>query len=257
MIKKLGLVSIASVGLLISPLTIAASLDAKVEWAERVSLSVPVSGIVSQVTVETGQNIKPGQILLRLDQDPFKTALQEAKAKKSQAASNRYEARRDLKQTKELYERGLISNVELENAQLKSDRSNAAWDVARATVSTAKYKLAHSQIVAPFDGWVLQRKVEIGQSIISTLQAQILLVVAASNSYIARTRVPGNEMTKLKRGTDVKVKVGSKIYKGKVWQLGLEPVRPRTGRTAFYELGVKFNSEGRLLRAGQNAEIKF
>lgn len=83
MIKKLGLVSIASVGLLISPLTIAASLDAKVEWAERVSLSVPVSGIVSQVTVETGQNIKPGQILLRLDQDPFKTALQEAKAKKA------------------------------------------------------------------------------------------------------------------------------------------------------------------------------
>lgn len=129
--------------------------------------------------------------------------------------------------------------------------------MARATVSTAKYKLAHSQIVAPFDGWVLQRKVEVGQSIISTQQAQILLVVAASNSYIARTRVPGKEMTKLKPGTDVKVKVGSKIYKGKVWQLGLEPVRPRTGRTAFYELGVKFNSEGRLLRAGQNAEIKF
>lgn len=257
MTRKYGLFGIAVCYLLLSPQLFAASFNAKVEWAKRVTLSVPVSGIVSLVTVETGQKIKTGQILLKLDQVPFITGLQAAKAARSHAATNRREASRDLSQTKELYARGLISNVELENAQLKAKRANAAWDAAGARVQTANYKLTHSRIVAPFDGWVLARKVEAGQSIISTQQATTLLVVAASNSYIARAEVPGDKLKKLKPGAKVKVEVDGLDFEGSVRQLGLEPVRPVTGSDTYYEVGVHFNSGGRLLRAGQKAEISF
>lgn len=254
---KYGLFGIAVCYLLMPPLLLAASFNAKVQWAERVTLSVPVSGVVTLVTVETGQKIKAGQILLKLDQIPFVTALQTAKADRTRTKSNRREAHRDLAQTKELYERGLISNVELENAQLKVKRADAAWDAARARVRRADYNLSHSRIIAPFDGWVLARKVEAGQSIISTQQAETLLVVAASNSYIARAEIPGDELKSLKLGASVDVEVDGMDYKGKVRQLGLEPVRPTTGGEAYYEVGVHFNSGGRLYRAGQKAEISF
>lgn len=257
MTRKYGLFSTAVCCLMLSPQLLAASFDAKVEWAQRVILSVPVSGIVSKVTVETGQKIRAGQILLKLDQAPFLTALQAAKAARRQSATNRREARRDLTQTKELYARGLISNVELENAQLKAIRANAAWDAAAARVKTANYKLAHSRILAPFDGWVLSRRVAPGQSIISTQHAETLLVVAASNSYIARAEVPGGKLKKLQPGAAVNVEVDGIDFKGTVRQLGLEPVRPTTGGEAYYEVGVHFDSGGRLLRAGQKAEISF
>lgn len=227
------------------------------EWAKRVTLSVPVSGVVTLVTVETGQKIKTGQILLKLDQIPFITDLRTAKADRSQTKSNRREAHRDLAQTKELYERGLTSNVELENAQLKAKRADAALDGARARVKRASYNLSNSRIIAPFDGWVLVRKVEVGQSIISTQQAATLLVVAASNSYIARAEVPGGALNKLEPGEAVEVEVDGMDYKGTVRQLGLEPVRPTTGGEAYYEIGVHFDSGGRLYRAGQKAEISF
>ncbi|KPK10690.1 MAG: hypothetical protein AMJ68_08465, partial [Acidithiobacillales bacterium SG8_45] len=102
--------------LLVASATMAAGFDGRVEWARRVAMSVPVSGIVDS----TGQPIKKGQMLLQLEQTPFVTELVEAKAARDQAAGSRHEARRDYKQTKELYDRGLISNVELENAKLKA-----------------------------------------------------------------------------------------------------------------------------------------
>lgn len=257
MTRQLGLFSAAISCLLISPLLFAASFGAKVEWAKRVSLSVPVSGVVTLVAVEMGQKIKVGQILLTLDQAPFLTELQSAKAARSQAKFNQREADRDLAQTKELYERGLISNVELENAQLKAKRADAARVMARALVKRATYNLSHSRIIAPFDGWVLSREVNVGQSIVTTQQAATLLVVAETNSYIARAEVPGDKIKNLEPGASVDVEVDGMDYKGKVRQLGLEPVRPTTGSDIHYEVGVYFKSGGRLLRAGQKAEISF
>jgi RND family efflux transporter MFP subunit len=203
---------------------LAAGFDARVEWAKRVAMSVPVSGVVQTVDVDTGQAIKKGQVLLQLEQTPFVTGLATAKAARTQAASDRREAQRDLAQTRELYERGLISNNELEDAELKANRANAGWKAAAARVKRAQYDLDHSRLRAPFDGWVLGRNVQAGQSIISTQQAQILLVVAAADKYIARAEVPGKKLASLKMGDRAVVEVGGKSYKGTVSVLGLETI---------------------------------
>jgi RND family efflux transporter MFP subunit len=238
--------------LVVSSAAMAAGFDGKVEWARRVAVSVPVSGIVESITVDTGQQIKKGQVLLQLEQTPFVAELAEAKAARNQAAGDRREARRDYKQTKELYDRGLISNVELENAELKSKRANAAWSAAGARLMRAEYNLGHSRLVAPFDGWLLGRNAEVGQTIISTQQAQTLLVIAAANEYLARAEVSGKKLRDLKIGDRAKVEVGGKSFAGTITVLGLEPVAGN-----YYEVAISFNSGGELLRAGQQAEVKF
>ena len=236
---------------------LAAGFDAKVQWARRVMLSVPVSGVVQTISVDTGQAIKKGQLLLQLEQTPFATELAAAKAAQAQAGGDRHVARRDLGQTRELYERGLISNVELENAELKLKRAVAGWNAARARVQRAQYELAHSQIKAPFDGWLLGRNVQVGQSIISTQQAQTLLIAAAANEYVARAEVPGKKLEGLKMGDRAVVEVNGESFKGKISVLGLEPLVRKKGGDAVYEVGVAFNSGGQLLRAGQQAEVDF
>jgi HlyD family secretion protein len=240
-----------------SPMAGAAGFDGKVEWAQRVVMSVPVSGVIEIVAVDTGQPIKKGQLLVQLEQTPFTTELVAAKAARAQAAGDRREARRDFAQTKELYERGLISNVELENAELKAKRANAAWSAASARVKRAEYDLAHSSLRAPFDGWMLQRKVQVGESIISTQQAQTLIVVAAANDYLARAAIPAKKMNKVKMGDRAKVEVGKDTFDGKVTVLGLEPIKYKKKEDKFYEIAVRFNSGGKLLRAGQSVEVDF
>lgn len=235
----------------------AAGFDGKVEWAKRVALSVPVSGVVETVSINTGQAIKKGQLLLQLEQTPFVTELAAARAARTRAAGDRREAQRDFAQTKELYERGLISNNELEDAELKMKRAGANWKAALARVKRAKYDLEHSRLRAPFDGWLLHRDVEQGQSIISTQQAQTLLVVAAANEYIARAGVPGKRLTSLKMGDGATVEVGGKSFKGVIAVLGLEPMAGAGGSEKIYEVAVAFNSNGQLLRAGQEAEVEF
>ena len=235
----------------------AGGFDARVEWARRVAMSVPVSGVVEMVAIETGQSVQKGQVLVQLEQTPFETELAAARSARIQAAGDRREAQRDHAQTKELYERGLISNVELENAELKAKGAVAAWNAAAARVKRAEYDLAHSSLRAPFDGWLLQRKVQVGESIISTQQAQTLIVVAAANEYLARAAVPAKKMNKLKLGDPAMVEVGKEVFKGTVAVMGLEPIRRKNADDLFYEIAVSFNSGGKLLRAGQEAEVDF
>jgi RND family efflux transporter MFP subunit len=243
--------------LLVASATMAAGFDGRVEWARRVAMSVPVSGIVDSISVDTGQPIKKGQMLLQLEQTPFVTELVEAKAARDQAASSRHEARRDYKQTKELYDRGLISNVELENAKLKANRADATWKAAGARVERAEYNLAHSRLVAPFDGWLLGRNAQVGQTIITTQQAQTLLVIAAASEYLAWAEVPGKKLRDLKIGDRAVVKVNDKSFNGVISVMGLEPVAGRKKDDSYYEVAISFNSGGELLRSGQQAEVKF
>ena len=121
-----------------------ADIDARIYWGKRIDMGVPVSGVVASVPVATGMRVGKGDKLLELEQTPFKTALIEAKAGVTQASGARKEARRDYDQTKDLYDRGLISTVELQNAQLKKEAKEAAYSAARAKLERAQYELSHS-----------------------------------------------------------------------------------------------------------------
>lgn len=253
MIKR----SITVIGLLMAGMQMAsADVDARVDWARRVELGMAVSGVVKQVPVEAGMRVKKGELLLELEQTPFTTAVTEARAVLAQATGARKEARRDHMQTSELYDRGLISMVELENATLKKESAEAAYAGAQARLLRAKYELSRSQLRAPFDGLVLSKRVDAGRTLISTQQAQTVLTFAAAGEYLARGLVSGKEIRDLSLGSSATVKVNGKTYTGNIIALGLEPVSGSKPDSPRYEISVRFQASDALLRAGAEAEIK-
>lgn len=243
------LMMLASIG------TARADIDARIYWGKRIDMGVPVSGVVAKVPVDAGMQVRKGDQLLVLEQTPFKTALIEAKAGVVQAAGKRKEARRDYDQTKELYDRGLISTVELQNAQLKKEASEAGYSAARAKLQRAQYELSNSVLRAPFDGLVLEKRVEAGQTLVSTQQVQTVLTFAATGDYIARGVVDGKEIKNLAIGQKATVKVNGKTFAGQISALGLEPVTGSKPSNPKYEISVRFHSSDVLLRAGTEAEI--
>lgn len=211
--------------------------DATVQWARRVELGLGASGVVKSVAVRPGTRVAKGQVLVALDDTPFRAELDRARADRDEAA-------RDYKQARQLYDRTVLSAVELENAKLKSVR-------AQAHFAQTQYRLDQSRIVAPFDAWVLDVRAQIGQQVVSTLESRPLVVLAAAGEYLVRSRVTGSALDRLAPGAAATVTVGGKSYVGKVDALALEP-----GKGDEHEVTVTFAAAERL-RPGQSAKVEF
>jgi RND family efflux transporter MFP subunit len=239
---------------LTAPAAWAVGADAVVEWSRRVELSVPVSGVIAQVSVESGDRVKRDQILLALDDAPFKAALTQAQALLTLRKSESREAGRDLKQAQELYARTVLSTVDFENAKNKYERAQAGQQAASAALDVARWRLRVSAIRAPYDGMVIQRLAQPGQTVAAELKPQTLLVFAAADEYIARAHLPAESVAGLSAGQSASVIVTGEKLPAKVKRIGLEPLPNRDEANPQYEVEVVFASP-KSLRAGLRVTI--
>ena len=237
-----------------SPAGWAMGADAVVEWSRRVELSLPVPGVIAVVQVETGDRVKRDQVLLALDDAPFKAAVMRAQALVTQSQLARAESERDFKQAQALYERTVLSTVDLENARNKQANAAASQLAARAVLDEARWRLRVSTLRAPYDGRVIQRSAQPGQTVVAELKPQTLLVFAAADEYIARARLPAERIAGLQAGQGASVTVAGEKFAAKVRQVGLEPVSRSDEAHAQYEVEWVFSTP-KVLRAGQRATI--
>lgn len=234
----------------------AASVDATIQWSRRVELSTPVSGVVRQVLVDAGQRVTKDQVLLTLDETPFRAELSEAEATAVRRRHERAEAGRELKRAKDLYDRTVLSTVELDQAKLGFTRADTAAREAEARLEAAKYRLAQASVRAPFDGWVVTRQAEPGQNVAARLQPPVLFVFAEGGAYVARARVPGDKLAGVGIGKEAAVTVAGKQYKGTVRSVGVEPVANKDKADALYEVDVLFSTAEMTLRPGMGARVE-
>lgn len=233
-----------------------AGYEAIVEFGQRAELGLPVSGVVKTVNVMTGQKIAAGQVLIALDDTLFVAAVARAEAEVLRCGADRTVATRDYEQARQLYERAVLSNVELENAKLNADRAEAACRQAQAQLIHGKYELEHSKITAPFDGWVLDVRAHAGASVNSMTEPQPLLVIAAAGEYVARLRLPAGASAPLKIGRSARVMIDTRQFEGAIETTALEPASRDSGG-ARYEIGIAFKTGDLLLRGGQSARVEF
>jgi len=241
-------------GLLVTLMTFpaaAADVEALLQWSRRTELTTPVSGVVASVAVNAGERAAKGQLLLALDDAPFRAAVQEAEALLARRKSERDEAARDAKQAQELYDRTVLSTVELENAKMKLARADAGYKEAAAALDRVRYRLRISALRAPFDAVVLSRHAEPGQSVAAELKPPVLLVIAAAGEYLAQARVAAERVTGLKVGQALSVVAGGKTYAAQLKALAHEPA----GGKEPYVIEALFTA-AEPLHAGQPARIQ-
>lgn len=229
----------------------AETLEARLHWVQRVALGTPVSGVIAEVTAIPGTRVKKGERLLQLDVRPLQARIVGLEAERIGKQNDRDEAERELGRTQELYERTLLADRDLALAKIALATAEASLKTTEAQLIQAQWDLEFSQIRAPFAAWVIKRRAEPGQSVISNLQAEPLIVVARANEMLARAEVAGERLSSLTVGQSVSVNVGGKVYPGKLQHISLEP--EANGK---YQLDVKFSTAGRLLRAGLPAQIE-
>lgn len=240
--------------MMVSAVVLADEVDAVLHWQRSVPLSTPVSGVVVKVDGQVGERVTKGQILFQLDDRARRAKMDASIADLKRAENNRDELEREYERTLELYDRTLIADHDLEMARIKADDGIAQYQTAKAGLTQVKMELEYSTIRAPFDGWVTQRNVEVGQTVVSELQAEPLMVIVDARKMVARLQVKNETLSKLDIGHTASVMVGKNTHSGKVNFIGMNPV---SGTTDQYTVDIEFNVGKQLYRAGQAARVSF
>ncbi len=168
----------------------AGELSGTVDWGLRATLGTLESGVVAEVPVVEGQQVKQGELLLKLDQRGFKADLAAARAAHRHAQALLAEAQREFDRAEELYDRTVLSDHERTVAVIGLREAQATAEKARAERVRAQLALEHSELRAPFDGLVESLSAVPGQAVNARLEVPILLVLADDHSL--EVRVQGN-----------------------------------------------------------------
>ncbi len=213
----------------------AVEFPATLSWSDSVTLSTPLSGIVSEVKVEVGDVVEKGQLLAALDSRPYDAGLKRAEAELQRLKSRFEDAEREYQRAQELYDRTVLSQTDLQTAEVTFTTAQAEYHRAEAEVSLAKLDLEYSQIHAPFTGQIVGRHVQIGEVIVNKLKVTPMLRLARTGPVFARARAGISEVASLVLGAQVSVHAAGKSYTAVISRLDASSTNSATRSEIFLE----------------------
>jgi len=175
-------------------------------------VSAELAGVVSEISFENGGEAKKGDVLMKLD-----ASQEEALLRSSEAEAQL--ARTDLERSRDLAMKKVVSSAELDSAQSKFTRLNAVVDQMRSNI-------AKKTLIAPFDGQLGIRQVNVGQMINA---GQQVVGLTSLDSLYVDFALPEQHLSKLTKDLEVQVRVDAlpgREFKGKLTAINsmLDPV---------------------------------
>lgn len=214
------------------------SATGKIQPEVEVKISSEVSGEILDLPFKEGQDVKKGDLLVRVNPDLIQSALsrtqasyQNVKAGLQQAEANLKQAKADYDRNKTLFEKGVISKADWDRAlaayeTAQANKSAAGYSVqsAAATVNEARDNLTRTTIYAPMSGTISMLNVELGERVVGTQQmaGTEILRVANLNNMEVEVDVNENDIVKVNIGDSTIVEVDAylkKEFKGIVTEI--------------------------------------
>jgi len=218
-----------------------------------------VSGPVREVLVDFNAQVRAGQVLARLDPTQFQQRVVQAQAQLAQAQAQAAVSDSDYQRYVVLQQRGFASEQLMAQQRAARDTARAAVAQARAAVATAQTDLDRSIIRSPIDGVVVDRQVNVGQSVAASLQAPTLFIIAQDLSRLqANITVDEADIGEVEEGQAVGFTVDAfpdREFEGRVSQVRQQGVAE--SGVVSYTVVVEADNPGRQLLPGMtaNAEI--
>ena len=147
-----------------SVVTIIEKVAASVEAAQATLISSRLLARIVAVSVRAGDSVSRGDLLLELENSDIRAQVQQAEAIIGANTARLNEARQNLGRVKELQAGGVMSVADLDKAQANHDALVADLAGARQALEEAKTAMAYTRILAPFDGRVVDRFAEPGDT---------------------------------------------------------------------------------------------
>jgi membrane fusion protein (multidrug efflux system) len=201
------------------------------------TVSAELAGTVAEIKFENGAVAKKGDVLVRLDASSEEANLRSAEAELELARS-------DLARARDLASRNVVSKAELDSAESKFKQKEGVVNNMRSMISK-------KEVLAPFDGQLGIRQVNVGQMV--TAGQQVVSLQALDPLYVDFA-LPQQDLPQLKAGLEVRVHtdvVAGREFTGKLTALNssVDPV------TRNVTLQATIDNKDHALRPGMFAKI--
>lgn len=235
------------------------SATGKLGAVTTVQVGTQVSGQVSAIYVDFNDRVRKGQLIARIDPTLQQQAVRDALAGLERAQAERSQARREYDRNKQLFDRKVLTEAEFNNAQYSLAITNASVKSAQVTLDRARQNLSYTSIYAPIDGIVVERNVDVGQTVAASLSAPQLFLIANNLAQMQiLASVDESDIGLIKDGQEVRFSVQAypdENFIGTVRQVRLQSVTQENVVNYTAVVAVD-NSSGKLL-PGMTATVDF
>ncbi len=249
----------------------------KVQPMTQVNVSADVSAKITRMTVEEGEWVEKGTLLLELDRERYVAAVESAEANLSAAQAqanlareNMVKAEKDYERSSQLFDRDLESQAtldtryaaaEVEKARYQSMRDQV--EQARAQLRQARDDLAKTTIYAPMSGTISKLNKEVGEICIgSQFQEDVIMEISNLEGMEVLVEVDENDIVLVSIGDTAEIQVDALpdvTFTGEVTEIASSATITAAGTTdqkTEFEVKVAIADAGTQLRPGMTASTE-
>ncbi|HUE63011.1 MAG TPA: efflux RND transporter periplasmic adaptor subunit [Rhizomicrobium sp.] len=236
----------------------ALNLPGNVEAFTNAAIYAQVSGYLQKWYFDIGAKVKKNDLLAQIDPRTYQAALAQAKGALARDSATLANARVDLARYQALAAQNAISQQQLATQAATVNSVAGVVDVDRAMVSQAEINLAYTRIIAPFDGVVTTRSVDVGNLVTVGTQTSTtpLFTVSDQSRMRVYVRLPQNYASYVRPGMEVTYRVPQ--YPNRVFRATLAAdagaVASATG-TVLIQFGT--DNSDHALQPGAYANVRF
>lgn len=234
--------------MLCSAVVQAAEFSATLDWGNRRQAAFVVPGVVDKVAVNVGELVKPKQLLAQLEQQPFVLMRNAAQARADMLGPRVFDAKQDYDQAQELYQRTVLSQIELQKAETRYKGVQAEQVAARNEYELAQWNLNKTALYANCN--CLVTAVTLLPGMVINSENQFRAVIELAEAGVMEAEVILDQTVALRLQQTAQVIVGKQQYAGNVVALVVNAGK-RVARVQF-----RHNPDTPLF-AGQIAKVMF
>lgn len=224
-----------------------------------VQVGTQISGLINALYVDFNDPVEKGQVIAQLDTTLLESNLRDAEATLDRQQAEVRQAQRDYERIKTLHAQGISPDADFNRVQHNLDVANAGVKSAEASLARARQNLAYATITAPVSGTVVERDVDVGQTVAASLAAPKLFLIANDLSQMQiLASVDESDIGQIQEGQDARFTVtayGDRTFSGSVRQVRLQSSIEQN--VVSYTVVVDVDNPEGLLLPGMTATVEF
>ena len=163
--------------------TLSTGYSAAISGVQTVEIRPQVSGMITEILIEEGENVRKGQVLFVIDQTPYKAAHQIAVANVKSAEASLSTAELIYQSNKDLFEQDVVSEFDLMTAQNNLTEAQARLTLCKAEEVNASNNLSYTEVRSPVNGVASMIPYRVGALVSSSISQPLVTVSDDSHVY--------------------------------------------------------------------------
>ena len=231
---------------------------------DEVNIVPQISGIIQEIFVDEGDQVKAGDLLAKIKVIPNEQTLNSAEGRVKTTQIILQNSEKEYNRNKKLFEKGIISEQDFNSIELRYNQDKQSLENAKSDLQIIRLgsiggsALTNTNVRSTISGTILQVPVKEGDQAIEANTfnpGTTIATVADLNKMIFEGRVDEGEVSKLKTGLPLKIEIGA--IEDKVYDAKLTLIAPKgievAGAIQFQIEGEVYLDDEYIIRAGYSA----